>query len=68
MQRHSAHVSTDQINARNDVAPLIAATDLQETALILSQAQKIHGLQQHVAEFRVGNTLLRAKRDFTESR
>ena len=45
-----------QINAGGDVAPLIAAADLQLALSCLAEVKKIEGLEQHVAEFGVADS------------
>jgi hypothetical protein len=42
-----------EVHARSDIAPLIAAADLEFAIVVLAQAIKIERLQQHVAEFGV---------------
>ena len=44
-----------QVAAGRDVAPLVAAADLKLAALRTEQVQVVVGLDQHVAEFGVGN-------------
>jgi len=50
--RHAA----DQIDPRGDVAPLVAPADLDGAPLLAEQVQEVVGLQQHVAEFGVGDS------------
>ena len=50
----------DQLHARRDVPPLVAATHLQGAAALPVQMQEIERLEQHVAEFGVRQTALEA--------
>ena len=50
----------DELDAHGDVAPLVAAADLQVAAVVEVQAQEVVGLEQHVAELGVGDPLVRA--------
>jgi len=62
-QRHGEGVGfavsylADQLCAGGDVAPLVAAAHLERAAVIQVQAQKVVGLQQHVAELGEGQAL-----------
>ena len=47
----------DQADAGDDVAPLVGSADLQHTVMALVKLDIVVGLQQHVAEFRIGNPL-----------
>ena len=45
-----AGLAPDQVDAGDDVAPLVGATDLDGAVEVLVQPQVVVGLQQHVAE------------------
>ena len=47
----------NQIDAGNDVAPLIAATHLQSATISIEQDQIVVGLQQRIAELGEGNSV-----------
>ena len=49
--------SSDQLDSGRDVAPLIAAPELQRAAVVAEELQVIHRLQQHVGELGVGDAL-----------
>ena len=53
----AAHLA-DEVDPHGDVAPLVAATELEVAAVIEVQAQEVVGLQQHVAELGVGDALV----------
>ena len=50
-----AQPAAHQVDAGNNVAPLVVAADLQGAAVALRQFHEIVGLQEHVAELGVGN-------------
>ena len=50
----------DELDPHGDVAPLVAATDLQFAAVVLVQAQEVVGLEEHVAELGVADALVRS--------
>ena len=52
-----AHAAAE-IDARDDVAPLVRAAHLQVAAVALGQLDEIVGLQQHVVEFDEGQLLV----------
>src|SRR3954452_11622054 len=54
MPRAALHTS-DQVEAGDDVAPLIAAAGLQAAAVATVELEVVERLQQHVAELRVGD-------------
>ena len=61
--QHSAWTVTpsaaaDEVDAREDVAPLVRAADLQLAALVLVQPPVVVGLQQHVRELGVRDAVL----------
>ena len=49
----------DEVDAHGDVAPLVAAAELDVAAVVEMQAQEVVGLEQHVAELGVGDPLIR---------
>ena len=51
-------LAADEVDAREDVAPLVRAADLQLAALVLVQVGVVVGLEEHVAELRVGDAVL----------
>ena len=51
----------DQIDPRGDVPPLIAAAHLDGALLFAEQVQEVVRLQQHVAEFGVGDAGVEAR-------
>ena len=50
----------DQLDAAGDVAPLVAAAELQGDAVVAVEVEEVHRLQQHVAELGVGDARPRA--------
>ena len=46
-----------QFNPHNDIAPLIAAAQLQGAVIAVIQHHKVVGLQQHIAELSKGNAV-----------
>jgi hypothetical protein len=63
-----ALLAPDEVDAREDVAPLVGAADLELAALVAVQVVVVVGLQEHVAELGVGDAVLAAHRAFTLSR
>ena len=53
-----------QINAHNDIAPLIGAAHLQRDTVALVQLDEIIGLQAHIVEFDEGQFLLSIETHF----
>src|SRR5690606_23486148 len=45
-----------QVSTTGDIAPLIAAADLQGAVVTMVKLRKVVGLQQHIGEFSKGNT------------
>ena len=45
--------TADKVDAGDDIAPLVATTDLQVATLLAVQREEIIGLEQHVGELRV---------------
>src|SRR3954452_17925739 len=54
----AAGAAANQIDAGQNVAPLVRATDLQLTALVLVQPPVVEGLQEHVGELGVRDPVL----------
>ena len=54
-ERRPLQDAPHQIDAANDVAPLIAAANLHRAVVTSRQFNEIVRLQQHVAELRVGD-------------
>ena len=50
--------AADQLDARDDVAPLVAAARLESAAVLVVELQKVVGLQEHVAELGVRDAIL----------
>ena len=50
----------DQVDALGDVAPLVAAPELEPATVVVEQMEEVVGLQQHVAELREGDAVLAA--------
>ena len=53
-----AREPADQVDAGGDVAPLVAAADLQRAAVPAVEVQEVVRLQQHVAELGEGDASL----------
>ena len=51
----AAVVPADQLDATGEVAPLVAAAELEADAVVAVEVQVVHRLQQHVAELRVAD-------------
>src|SRR5699024_12843265 len=49
--------TTVQVHTGDNIAPLIAATDLQGAVVLTLQLHEVISLQQHVGKFGVGNTV-----------
>ena len=47
--------AADQLDAAGDVAPLVAAAELQRHAVVAVEVEEVHRLQQHVAELGVAD-------------
>ena len=57
-ERISPFDPTDQIRARDDIAPLIRPAHLQDAAIAAVQLQVVVGLQQHIVELDEAQRLL----------
>ena len=57
--REGMHVTAvgapDQLDAPGEVAPLVAAAELQRDPVVAVEVEEVHGLQQHVAELGVAD-------------
>ena len=58
-QTSSPRILRIEIDAHRDVAPLVAAADLEVASVVDVEAQEVVGLQQHVAELGVRDPLVR---------
>ncbi len=50
--------AADEVDAGDDVAPLVAAADLQPAPVGVVEMQEVVGLQEHVAELREGDAVV----------
>ena len=58
----SAPRSANELDARGDVAPLVAAAELQRDSRRTAELEKVVGLEQHVGELGEGDAALHAGR------
>ena len=56
MRRNSAHAA-NQVNPGGDIAPLVASAHLENAAVSVVQCEEVVGLQQHIAELGVGDSV-----------
>ena len=58
--RFRAIDSANQLDAGGDVAPLVAATELQRDVVATAELEEVVGLKQHVCELGEGDTRVHA--------